>query len=380
MALDFTLLTEKQIWGSDALNVLKEENFGPQVAPTDLAVLLGGAMADSMTSALTAEGDLTCVAWSASSAKENCVCGVNIRGEEGWYATFEGYYSVRPVLPPSEVSKIGSIKEKGEIFRCRVVEYGEYPQRTADKRTSEELEKRFNDGSLCPTGKKYTFNAKDWDDIVKPFEATSYPEYELDGIKYIRVLGNPYSLDSSLATGEPVEEGKPYWVEVRPIEWLMDPNGTMVSKKCLFSAIRFDTKREYDGNFKKTFMKHYLDTYFAKEIEPSELMADRERRTTLEGLKARLAEASDLDRARADTKPARTPERTELAARMKRVRRERDVIRAAADQARETGDDKLFEAIAEIAQEPIGRAKAVMNKYYVRRAERRAARAKSGRG
>ena len=35
--------------------------------------------------------------------------------------------------------------------------------------------------------------------------------------------------------------------------------------------------------------------------------------------------------------------------------------------------------IAEIAQEPIGRTKAVMNKYYVRRAERRAAHAKKGR-
>ena len=30
------------------------------------------------------------------------------------------------------------------------------------------------------------------------------------------------------------------------------------------------------NNFKNTFMKHYLDTYFAKEMEPSERLADRE--------------------------------------------------------------------------------------------------------
>ena len=190
------------------------------------------------------------------------------------------------------------------------------------------------------------------------------------------VIGLPVSL----STGEKVETEKPYWLQVQPIEWLKDPSGIWISKKALFSGIQFDTKSYYDGDFKNTFMKKYLDTYFAKEIEPFENIAEKERNITLEGLKARLAEASDLDRAMADTKPARTPERTDLAARMKRSRRERDVIRAAADKARKAGDNKLFEAIAEVAGPAMARAQVVERKFHERQAARRAARVKSGRG
>ena len=91
----------------------------------------------------------------------------------------------------------------------------------------------------------------------------------LNGKRYIRVPGRPADNDSKLSTREQVEKWKPYWVEVQPIEWLMDPSGTMVAKKCLFAGIQFDTKSSYDGDFSKTSMKHYLDTYFAKEMKPT---------------------------------------------------------------------------------------------------------------
>ena len=40
--LDFTFLKEDQIWGNDALEVMKR--YGTKVAPTDLAVILGSRM------------------------------------------------------------------------------------------------------------------------------------------------------------------------------------------------------------------------------------------------------------------------------------------------------------------------------------------------
>ena len=54
--MDFTFLTEDQIWGDDALEVMKR--YGTKVAPTDLTVILGGDMIgfDYRTS----ENDLTC--------------------------------------------------------------------------------------------------------------------------------------------------------------------------------------------------------------------------------------------------------------------------------------------------------------------------------
>ena len=59
---------------------------------------------------------------------------------------------------------------------------------------------------------------------------------------------------------------------------------------------------------------------------------------------------------------------------------ERKLAGLLADKAREAGDDKLFEAIAEMAGPAMARAQVVERKFHERQAARRAARAKSGRG
>ena len=261
--LDFTFLKKDQIWGDDALDVM--ERYGVRVAPTDLTVILGGwvTIQDNRTS----EDDLTCASWSASSGGSEGVRCVGYGGDEDWCDTLGRGISARPALSPSEASKI-SPSEARAIAGIRVAEYGEYPQTVADERTSAKLERLHDSRSLRPTGKNYTFDSVDLGDYGTSFKATSYQEYEMDGKRYIRVPGRPADGDSKLSTGEQVERGKPYWVEVQPIEWLMDRSGTMVAKKCLFAGIQFDTNKRYDGDFSKTSMKHYLDTYFAKEMEP----------------------------------------------------------------------------------------------------------------
>ncbi len=269
--MDFTFLKENQIWGDDALDVMKK--YGTAVAPTDLTAILGGVM-NSAGGIKTSEGETTCASWSASSNVHKGVRCVHYKGDKNWNNTSKRRISARPALPPSEASKI-SPSEARTIAGIRVAEYGEYPQTVADERTSEKLERLHDSRSLRPTGKNYTFDSVGLTDFDTPFKATSFSEYEMDGKRYIRVLGRPYDGDSKLSTGEQVEEGKPYWVEVQPIEWLMDRSGTMVAKKCLFAGIQFDTKDSYDGDFSKTSMKHYLDTYFAKEMEPTGRVAAR---------------------------------------------------------------------------------------------------------
>ena len=66
MALDFTFLTKDQIWGDDALDVMKK--YGTAVAPTDLTAILGGVM-NSAGGTKTSEGETTCASWSASSGE-----------------------------------------------------------------------------------------------------------------------------------------------------------------------------------------------------------------------------------------------------------------------------------------------------------------------
>lgn len=268
--MDFTFLKKDQIWGDGALEVMMR--YGTNVAPTDLTVILGG----SMISDRPFKDDLTCNSWSASPSPfvYGGVDCVYYEGGTSMYETNRRTISARPALPPSEASKI-SPSEVRVIAGIRVAKYGEYPQTVADERTSAKLERLHDSRSLRPTGKNYTFDSVGLTDYDTSFKATSYPEYEMDGKRYIRVPGRPAADNTKLSTGEQVESGKPYWVEVQPIEWLMDRSGTMVAEKCLFAGIQFDTNKRYDGDFSKTSMKHYLDTYFAKEMEPTGRIAAR---------------------------------------------------------------------------------------------------------
>lgn len=60
--MQVTLLKEENIWGDNALDVMKA--YGTQTSLTDLAVLKGGMLASSLT---TIEGKKNGYHWSASS-------------------------------------------------------------------------------------------------------------------------------------------------------------------------------------------------------------------------------------------------------------------------------------------------------------------------
>ena len=291
--MDFTFLKEEQIWGDGALEVMKR--YGTKVVPTDLALILGGSVYRGED--FTSEGDLTCISWTASSDLGDFVCTVCSDGQKRGEQAIRRATSARPVLPPSEASKISPSKLRN-IDGIWVAEYGEYPQTVADERTSERLEEMlFSSGSLRMTGKNYFFDSVGLTDYDRAFEGRAFHEYEMDGKRYIRVLGRPADGGrSKLSTGELVEDWKPYWVQVQPVEWLMDESGTMIAKKCLFAGIQFDTRRGYDGDFSKTFMKHYLDNYFARELEPVERMVSREFSRGSEKIKAKEKKES-TDRA-----------------------------------------------------------------------------------
>lgn len=314
--MDVTFLKEDQIWGDGALEVMKR--YGTKVAPTDLAVILGARMIGGGDR--TSEGDLTCLSWSASSTMNGLVrCGA-YGGQKNMEQAVCRTTSARPVLPPSEASKIAPRKLR-HIDGIWVAEYGEYPQTVADERTSERLERLYSSGSLRMTEKDYVFDVADLTNYDRAFEARAFHEYEMDGKRYIRILGRPASENSTLSTGEQVEKWKPYWVQVQPVEWLMDESGTMVAKKCLFAGIQFDTRYRYDGDFSKTSMKHYLDTYFARELEPIERMVSREFSRGSEKLKAKEKKESTaraLSRDSEETEAKEPVKKKESTARQKK--------------------------------------------------------------
>ena len=130
--LNFTFLKEEQIWGDDALDVMKR--YGTKVTETVLTVLLGGWVSDE------GKGGYT-ISWSASSdgrGRERCV-GFN--GDKDYSDTDVRRISARPALPPSEASKISPSKARAGVNGVQIVEYGEYPQTVAGDETREKLER-----------------------------------------------------------------------------------------------------------------------------------------------------------------------------------------------------------------------------------------------
>ena len=306
MSLKFTLLTvEEATEGPNQLQVLKEGSYGVYATLTDLSVLQGATVYEGLKTdggELMAENPI----WTKTpngKGRAMCTIGHDTKAyHPGWDAM------VRPVLSPSETEKIKpdltpDLSSRmlaillGSSQKYRSCNYGEYPQTIADAETSAELEKLYRAQSLQTTGKNYNLPNFRGTDSRDSYDVSSYAEYEYKSKKYIRIPGEEGGREKLLASGKRAKTQKPQWIEVQPVEWLMDPNGTWVSKKCLF-FVNMGYKGGYDGNyygnFEKTLMGQFLDTYFAKDIEPSQ--TGLKKILTLEEKSVELDKASHKER------------------------------------------------------------------------------------
>lgn len=290
--MEATLLTEDQILGENALEVIK--TYGSRVGLSDLAVLQGGAMSSEY---INIEGKRAGMAMSASSLQQGRICGVEFDGKRNAGISADRRdLAIRPALPPSVTSQLQPEEVKGLTCRGRQIKvavYGEYPQTVASpeivaelnerrraltQEVFEEIQKR--NGNPIPegfvfvndfkkTGKKYIFDAYNPKGTQGDFYPSECFELEYKDKRYILVEGRSADEHSVLSDGKNVITGSPYWVEVRPIEWLMDESGWWVAKEALFSNIRFNPPSFDNSNFNNTEIKRYLDNYFVPEMKPS---------------------------------------------------------------------------------------------------------------
>lgn len=261
-----TLLTEDQIWGETALEVIKK--YGTKVALSDLAIVLGGWLGSAGT---TIEGDRSGYIWTASGLDLGLVRTITHAGDLCYYYPNRRRDGVRPVLLKRTTDKFSHIKQQVRLLpnglQVKVVYYGEYPQKAVKIKSSELLEKMYHNRELTKTKRFFTFDTSGLTDYEHGLKPKQYFVYKHEGRRYIRVEGRPADSDSILSNGKDVQIGDPYWIEVLPIEWLVDEKtGLWVSKKALISGIRFAKDDSYDGKFEKTDMKAYLKNYFVKEM------------------------------------------------------------------------------------------------------------------
>ena len=263
---NITILSKGQIFGNNRLDIFKK--YGTKAAITDFAILLGGSVSgDYHASPGNDLEERTGYYWTAFSDYDGYVIAVNYDGAKSWPHPSLRNAAVRPALLYSDINLISKDVVSGSSSLSEI-EYGEYPQKAVNKELNYSLEKEYDNNRLKTTGKVYTADSRKIDDYLKAFEAQVHNEYEYNGKRYIRVKANFYADKQTLSNESIVKHGDYVWVEVEPITWLVDEKtGIIVSKKLLFSGVRFDGKDKYDGNFESTEMKMFLDYYFSKEIE-----------------------------------------------------------------------------------------------------------------
>ena len=265
--MEVTFLREEDIWGDNALEVIKA--YGTRVGISDAAIALGTHMNRNSD-----DKDITGVAsghsWLTSFHISGDVHIVYYYGTEHCIYPSGREAAGRPAIPASVTSAIRPKNVKEEHLAngktVQICEYGEYPKTVAPKPVSQELETLYRKKNLKTTGRTYTFDSAELRAYDTGFIPRNCAEYRHNGKKYVRIEGKPFDDDSILSDGTSVQKGQAYWFEVQPVEWLMDPKGTWVARQALFAGIQFDTKEKYDGNFANTAMKHYLDHYFVNEM------------------------------------------------------------------------------------------------------------------
>ena len=270
-----TLLTYEQIFGDEQLDIIKK--YGTKCAVTDFSILLGNAYSNDTYTNVGEETEdkkertgwwWTKTSYPGYSSGARVVSRYGLADYSNVYARDDG---ARPALPYSSIKLIASNEVRGK-FDIKEVEYGEYPQTIVDETLSKKLEECYNEDvpfeiDLVRTGKVYTTDSVNYDEYDTNFEPVEYEEFAYKGKKYIRVVAGFNGNGETLSDGRVIEDGKPYWIFVEPIKWLVDEKANVaLSKKILFSGVQFQNDTEYDGDFDKTDIKKFMDGYFSKEI------------------------------------------------------------------------------------------------------------------
>jgi len=280
--LDFIFLTEQQIWGKKQLDIFKK--YGTKCAITDFSIFLGGYASHDYTSKGIPSKDLFGEWWTRTwhdyredkfydlkIKKDDRVVGQSLRmmglppidgyifstdGDHGFCSGFIHSIGARPAVTYSSLARYSYNKVRNENGILEV-ESGEYPQTVVSLEFSLVLEKIYQEGKLIETDKRYTTNLGE------------HIEYEYNGKKYIRLVGDSYCISRFLSDGRKIEEGKVYWVEVEPIKWLVDEKANIAqSKKILFAGVPFVIPEcSCPFNFNETNIKKFMDDHFSKDIQ-----------------------------------------------------------------------------------------------------------------
>lgn len=203
----------------------------------------------------------------------------------------------RPVVKYSQISqnmKNVRIGDSGILEG----DFGEMPTSFVDKDLEKQLEREYQSKQLRITGRKYSYNSRPPVDTSYIADLDENVEYEYNGKYYVRFVsynsaeyGDDNRVGLYVNPSYYVESEHPYWLEVKPIKWLIDKEADLAVTKYLpFAGIPFygiDNSKNGERNALDDFLlvngiedlKEQIISYFnkmfgfdeeEKEVEESE--------------------------------------------------------------------------------------------------------------
>ena len=264
--VELTLLDRNQLMGKSCLKVIN--SYGRKASITDLAILMGGFVSCDDYTREEKDQSMACGKyWTRTISPEQKVTYIDSNSLD-WES--EMYYrnrSIRPIIEKIEWTSALKSKVKIDSLGIPEINLGSYPQQIVDDKQNTVLEFLYHAGYLMKAKKHYTFDdIEHHRDFETGFTPVIYPSYQLENDTFIRVLGHP-DAGFYLSNSKSVETGKPYWIKISPVAWLVDETtGILISKRNLLSGIPFAKKNSQVNIFEDSFLKEYLDTYMQKEL------------------------------------------------------------------------------------------------------------------
>ena len=178
--------------------------------------------------------------------------------------------AIRPVLLPANFKDVVANSYQVDLgfnVNIDVVDYGEYPQIAPRLSVQAELGENYVSNNLKTTGREYTFDAAG-SSTRYPFKPVTYPEYEYNGEKYIRVKVNSLAkFRFILSNSVHYNDGEYVWIQVKPVTWLIDyENRKLISCDILLAGIPFTSEDNYTLGYEGSGIKEYLNKYMLPEM------------------------------------------------------------------------------------------------------------------
>lgn len=247
--IELSLLEKDQIEGKDSLKVF--DKIGTQARVTDYAIVCGANIIGWY--------------WTKTCAKSTDAYAIYNNGLSRFFMVDYRSGGIRLAVPFSKIKDICSNEIIGKYGEIKYV-CGELPQQVISQQLEIELKEKLNKGLL----KKVDYIITDSvmvDEYEKGFVGIRQNVYENQGEKYALVKINSYEDKCTLSNKKTYKIGDNVFIKYQPLVWIKDKDSDIAfTEDLIASGVQFNNISNYKGDFEKTVLYQYINTYLVRTI------------------------------------------------------------------------------------------------------------------